>query len=119
MLSPVKMIDAGPGGDMLLVRPLAALDSAGFRTFDQEHDGRVSIEDLRRSMCDLEITMQSGELEILFNHFDADHDDFISETEWSRVMEADPSLGLAYQHPGVRRMPSKYACDKDAYNVRT
>ena len=165
MLSPVKMIrqttypgpDAGPGSDMLLVRPLAALDSAinrlqeerekdyrqtrglqdrldllaaalsyneltaisGFRAFDQDHDGRVSIEDLRRSMCDLEITMQSGELEMLFNHIDADHDGFNSETEWSRVMEADPSLGLAYQHPGVRRMPSKYACDKDAYKVRT
>ena len=64
---------------------------SGFSAFDQDRDGRVSIEDLRMSMRDLEITMMHGELQILFNFMDADNDGFISETEWIMALrDADP-----------------------------
>jgi hypothetical protein len=64
---------------------------SGFTAFDQDHDGRVSIEDLRMSMRDLEITIQHGELQILFNFLDADNDGFISETEWIMALrDSDP-----------------------------
>ena len=64
---------------------------SGFSAFDQDRDGRVSIEDLRMSMRDLEITMIYGELQILFNFMDADNDGFISETEWIMALrDADP-----------------------------
>jgi hypothetical protein len=64
---------------------------SGFSAFDQDRDGRVSIEDLRMSMRDLEITIQHGELQILFNFLDADNDGFISETEWIMALrDADP-----------------------------
>jgi hypothetical protein len=60
--------------------------TSGFRAFDQDGDGRVSIEDLRQSMHDLEQTMQPCELQILFNFIDTDRDGLISETEWSTAL---------------------------------
>ena len=38
---------------------------SGYGAFDQDRDGRVSMEDLRKSMSDLELMMPLGELQVL------------------------------------------------------
>ncbi len=93
------MCESGPPGVLDLSRMWKTLDflaaalsyneltvTSGFRAFDKDGDGRVSIEDLRQSMHDLEQTMQPCELQILFNFMDTDRDGFISETEWSTAL---------------------------------
>ena len=86
---------------------------SGYGAFDQDRDGRVSMEDLRKSMSDLELMMPLGELQSLFHFIDADHDGFISEVEWSTALrDADPFSVLASQ--GVRTLEISVPPDADA-----
>jgi hypothetical protein len=109
---------------------------SGYSAFDQDRDGRVSMEDLRKSMSDLELMMPLGELQVfssaqlcsallcsaslihrelqsLFHFMDADHDGFISEVEWSTALrDADPFSVLASQ--GVRTLEISVPPDADA-----
>ena len=76
---------------------------SGFSAFDQDRDGRVSLEDLRKSLSDLELELVHQELQALFAFMDADNDGFISEAEWAAALrDADPFAVLASQ--GVRAM---------------
>ena len=71
---------------------------SGFSAFDKDCDGKVSVEDLRKSLKDLELTMQDGEIQMIFNFIDMDHDGFISEMEWRVALEgsgATPLRGYA------------------------
>jgi hypothetical protein len=68
---------------------------SGFSAFDQDCDGKVSVEDLRKSLKDLELTMQDGEIQMIFNFIDMDHDGFISEMEWRAALENSALRGYA------------------------
>jgi hypothetical protein len=67
---------------------------SGFSAFDQDCDGKVSVEDLRKSLKDLELTMQDGEIQMIFNFIDMDHDGFISEMEWRVALESSGATPL-------------------------
>ena len=87
---------------------------SGFSAFDQDRDGRVSMEDLRKSMNDLELAVQHAELQALFSFMDTDHDGFVSEIEWGAALrDADPFSVLASQ--GVRTLEIKVPPDADAH----
>ena len=87
---------------------------SGFSAFDQDRDGRVSMEDLRKSMNDLELAVQHAELQALFSFMDTDHDGFVSEIEWGAALrDADPFSVLASQ--GVRTLEIQVPPDADAH----
>jgi len=68
-----KLIERGPRGIMNLRRV--------FNSMDQEKSGKLTKDDFKTAIKELKLTIDSGDLEVIFKHFDEDRDSLISKQD--------------------------------------
>eukprot|EP00961_Rhodomonas_salina_P133986 1802721-Rhodomonas_salina.3 len=60
----------------------------GFSAFDADRDGRISAEDMRKSLAELEMGLTEAEMQVLHAELDRDKDGFLSVSEWEEGLRA-------------------------------
>lgn len=68
-----KLIERGPKGIMNLRRV--------FHSIDQGNSGKLTIDDFKVAIKELKLTIDTGDLEVIFKHFDKDRDSLISQQD--------------------------------------
>lgn len=58
----------------------------GFAAFDADHDGLVSLEDMQKSLVDIECELTDSDLAFLHLELDKDGDGFLNVQEWTGAL---------------------------------
>eukprot|EP00826_Nyctotherus_ovalis_P008157 TRINITY_DN12102_c0_g9_i2.p1 TRINITY_DN12102_c0_g9~~TRINITY_DN12102_c0_g9_i2.p1 ORF type:complete len:472 (-),score=193.05 TRINITY_DN12102_c0_g9_i2:797-2212(-) len=60
-----------------------------FHSIDQNGSGKLSVDEFKTAIKELKLTIDSGDLEVIFKHFDGDKDSLISQQEFFNAIRSD------------------------------